>query len=91
MRVFKVFTTEQIEATAGITQDNLRKYIKALHKSSYLRIARPKQNGEAKGHTVWRLIPRQVSAPIVRMGGSGVSTQSRRGVPYREGWYCRDG
>ena len=47
--VFKVFTTEQIEATAGITRDNLRKYIKALHKSSYLRIARPKQNGRSQG------------------------------------------
>jgi hypothetical protein len=93
MRVFKVFTTEQIEATAGITRDNLRKYIKALHKSSYLRIARPKQNGRSQGHTVWRLIRDSgARAPIVRMDGSGVYDPNHDVVyPYREEVATRDG
>lgn len=93
MRVFKVFTTEQIEATAGITRDNLRKYIKALRKSGYLRLVRPKQNGKSQGHAIWRLIRNSgARAPIVRMDGSGVYDPNHGVVyPYREEGATRDG
>lgn len=73
IRVLKRFTTAQIEATAEISRDNLRKYLKALDRAGYLVMVRPKQNGKSLGHAVWRLArdtgPR---APIVRTDSSGV-------------------
>lgn len=73
IRVFKRFTSDQVEATADIRRNNLSKYLKALHQTGYLVRVRPKQNGKSLGHAVWRLArdsgPR---APIVRTDGSGV-------------------
>lgn len=93
MRVFKVFTTEQIEATAGITRDNLRKYVKALHRAGYLCIARPKQNGKSQGHAIWRLARNSgTRAPIVRMDGSGVYDPNHDALySYREEAPAHDG
>lgn len=73
IRVIKRFTSAQIEATAAISRDNLRKYLKALHQTGYLVQVRPKQNGKSLGHAVWRLARDSgPSAPIVRTDGSGV-------------------
>jgi len=73
IRVLKRFTSAQVEATAEISRDNLRKYLKALDRAGYLVLAKPKRNGKSLGHAVWRLArdsgPR---APIVRTAGSGV-------------------
>jgi hypothetical protein len=85
IRVLKRFTTAQIEATAAISRDNLRKYLKALHQTGYLVQVRPKQNGKSLGHAVWRLArdsgPR---APIGRTDGSGVYDPNQDTLyPYR--------
>jgi hypothetical protein len=73
IRVLKRFTAAQIEATAEIQEENLRKYLKALAAAGYLAQVRPKQNGRPGGHAIWRLArdsgPR---APLVRYDGSGV-------------------
>lgn len=70
MRVLRVFTTAQIAATAEISAVNLRKFLPALVRSGYIRVEKPKQNGKAQGHAIWRLArntgPR---APIVRSDG----------------------
>jgi len=73
MRVFKVFTTAQIEAAAGVGRANLRKYLQALKRAGYLRIARPKQNGKSEGHAVWGLSRNSgPKHPLPRRDGTGV-------------------
>lgn len=86
IRVLKRFTSAQIEATAEIQEENLRKYLKALDRAGYLVLCRPKQNGKPMGHAVWRLArdsgPR---APLVRFDGSGVYDPNHDALyPWRE-------
>lgn len=55
MRCLGRFTTADIQATAEIGKDNLKKYIAALAGAGYIRIGKEKSNGSPSGHTVWRL------------------------------------
>lgn len=84
MRVLKQFTSAQLEATAEVGPTNLKKYLPALAKAGYLRLARPKRNGQTGGHAVWRLArDTGIKAPIVRFDGSGVYDPNRDVVyPY---------
>jgi hypothetical protein len=86
IRVFKRFTSGQIEATADIRCNNLNKYLKALHRTGFLVQVRPKQNGKSLGHAVWRLARDSgPHAPIVRTDGSGVYDPNQDQLyPYRD-------
>jgi hypothetical protein len=86
IRVFKRFTSGQLEATAEVTRANLQKYLLALSRSGYLALARPKQNGKSLGHAVWRLARDSgPHAPIVRTDGSGVYDPNQNQLyPYRD-------
>lgn len=74
LRIFKVFTAADIAPVADIGADNLQKYLQALHRAGYLRLARPKRNGRVDGHALWHLLrntgPR---CPLIRRGdGAGL-------------------
>ncbi len=86
MRIFKVFTLAQIEATADIERENVRNYVKALHRAGYLVLWRPKRNGSPGGHAVWRLARDSgPNAPIVRRKSAGVYDPNRDIVhPFRD-------
>lgn len=86
MRIFKIFTVAQIEATAEIERDNLRKYLKSLHRAGYLVLHRPKSNGKTGGHAVWRLARDSGPiAPHLLQGGTGVYDPNRDAVfPFRD-------
>lgn len=78
MRIFKTFTSAQIEATAEIERYNLRKYLQALRRAGYLIVLRPKHNGFTGGHAVWRLARDSgTKAPSPRRGGTGVYDPNR--------------
>lgn len=85
IRVLKRFTSAQLEATAAVNPANLQKYLLALDHAGYLALARPKQNGKAMGHAVWRLARDSGPlAPIVRANGSGVYDPNQATLyPYR--------
>lgn len=86
IRVLKRFTTAQIEATAEVRRDNLRKYLSALDRAGYLVLVRPKQNGKALGHAVWRLARDSgPQHPLPRRDGSGVYDPNHDTLyPYRD-------
>lgn len=86
MRIFKTFSVAQIEATAEIERENLRKYLKALHRAGYLVLHRPKRNGQAGGHAVWRLARDSgPTAPHPLHGGAGVYDPNSGAVhPFRD-------
>lgn len=86
MRIFKIFTAVQIQATADVHRYNLYKYLKALQRSGYLIAHRPKRNGFPGGHAVWRLARDSgPSAPIVRREGNGVYDPNHDTVyPFRD-------
>lgn len=86
MRIFKTFTSAQIEAAAEIERFNLRKYLQALHRAGYLVLWRPKRNGSTGGHAVWRLARDSgPDAPHPRRGGTGVYDPNRDVVhPFRD-------
>lgn len=73
MRILKVFTAYDIQATAEVGRDNLKKYIQALAETGYLRKLKERQSGRSMGHAKWRLVrdsgPKH---PIARRDGSGV-------------------
>jgi hypothetical protein len=78
MRIYKRFTTANIVATSGIGHDNLRKYIKALHRAGYLRLERPCQLGKSRGHAIWRLARDSgVKHPLPRRNNSGIWDQNQ--------------
>ncbi len=92
MRIFKRFSTADLESSAEISAANLQKYVGALHRAGYLRLERPKRNGKAMGHAIYRLVqcsgPR---APIVRNDGTGIYDPNRdQLVPYAESEDVRD-
>ena len=84
MRIFKRFTLVDLELSAEINERNLRTYLHALHRTGFLRIERPKRNGRAMGHIVWRIAPGVgPQAPIVRRDQSGVyDPNTDRLIPY---------
>ncbi|MCB1826645.1 MAG: hypothetical protein KDJ54_19505 [Candidatus Competibacteraceae bacterium] len=84
MRIFKRFSTVDLESSAEISTANLQKYVGALRRAGYVRLERPKRNGRALGHAIYRLVqcsgPR---APIVRNDGSGIYDPNHdRFVPF---------
>lgn len=86
MRIFKVFTAAQIQATAEVGQDNLGKYLKALHRAGYLTLLRHRRNGSAGGHALWHLVRDSgPTAPIVRNDRTGVHDPNSGAVhPFRD-------
>ena len=65
-----MFRAAEIIASADISEANLQKYLLALWRTRYLRIARPKQNGKSLGHTVWQIVDNTgPTCPIVRSDG----------------------
>lgn len=84
IRVLKRCTSRQLEATAEVGSANLQKYLRALHRAGFIALARPKRNGHALGHAVWRLARDPgPQAPIVRSDGSGVYDPNQdRVYPY---------
>lgn len=86
MRIHKVFTTFQIRAVSGISENALNSYLRDLGRAGYVKIQRPRQKGKSMGHAVWRLVrdtgPRQ---PIVRTDGTGVYDPNQdRVYPYSQ-------
>lgn len=73
MRLLRRFTAFEVRAAAEVGEENLRKYIKALAATGYLRETTAKDNGKSMGHAVWRLVrdsgPKH---PIIRKDGTGV-------------------
>ena len=86
MRVLKEFTLLDLEMSAEIAPDNIRKYVNALHRAGYLRQRRPKQNGKDGGSVIWRLVNHTGPlAPILRSDGSGMYDPNRKTlVPYQD-------
>lgn len=86
MRIYKTFTSVQIEAVAEIAGKNLHKYILDLSSAGYLVIWRPKRNGHPGGHTIWRIARDSgPNAPIVRFNRDGVYDPNRDIVyPFRD-------
>lgn len=86
MRIFKRFTIADLESSAEVSAANLQKYLAALRRAGYVRIERPKRNGRAMGHAIWRLVQfTGPAAPIVRNDGTGVyDPNTGQLVPYAE-------
>jgi hypothetical protein len=86
MRTHKRFTSRDIESTAGITFENLKKYLKALRRSGYLMLERPRQSGKTMGHAIWRLVRCTGPLnPLPRWDGTGVWDQNEQKLyPYGE-------
>jgi len=82
----KRFTTFNIRAATGISENNLRMYLQALERAGYIRIERQRQSGKSMGHAVWRLCRwTGVQHPLPRRDGSGVWDQNQQKLyPYRE-------
>lgn len=92
IRVLKRFTAADLAATAGIGQDNLRKYLLALARAGLIAVAVPKRNGYARGHAVWRLVNDLGPLhPLPRRDQSGVYDPNRdRLYPYAQPSPARD-
>ncbi len=56
MRVQKTFTVAELMATSGAKLDNTKLYVKALRRTEFLRVVRPRQSGRKGGDAVYRLI-----------------------------------
>jgi flagellar basal body rod protein FlgC len=56
MRYMVVFTAADIQATAEIGKDNLKRYIRALAAVGYLRCIQERRSGASMGHAVWSLV-----------------------------------
>lgn len=71
MRILRVFSYADLQATAEAGRDNVRKYCQALRSAGYLRLERPKANGKKGGHAAWRLVrDTGPKAPIPRACGA---------------------
>lgn len=55
MRILRRFSLPDLVSTAECNRDNIRKYIIALTRAGYLRVAVAKQNGRKGGHQIWAL------------------------------------
>jgi len=67
MRILRVFSYADLQATAEAGRDNVRKFCQALHRAGYLRLERPKRNGKKGGYQVFRLVrDTGPNAPIPR-------------------------
>ena len=73
MHVYDDFISIDMELSAEINERNLRAYLYALYRAGYLRLVRPRQDGENFGYAIWRLVEDTGPlAPIVRRDQSGV-------------------
>ena len=71
MRILRRFTAAEIEATAEAGTSNVQRYVKALLRAGFLRIARPKREGVKGGHPVYQLARDSgPKPPRVRVDGS---------------------
>lgn len=55
MRILRRFTLPDLIATAEISADNARKYVRGLRRSGYITIDTPKAEGKKNGHEIYRL------------------------------------
>ena len=56
MRILRSFDITQIIATAEVSEDNARRFILALVRTGYLRVARPHVSGRTGSRIVYRLV-----------------------------------
>ncbi len=71
MRVLRIFTIADLEATAEATRTHAQRYVRALIRNQYVRIKQPRQSGKAGGAAVHQLI--RDSGPLApRIGFKGL-------------------
>jgi hypothetical protein len=56
MRMLRVFTTADLEATAEVSYNHAKKYVRALGEAEYLVMAQPRKSGVTGGHASYRLV-----------------------------------
>lgn len=56
MRILRTFTVAELSATAEVSPNSARKYVRALAHAGYLRVATPYRQGAVGGHASYLLI-----------------------------------
>jgi hypothetical protein len=71
IRILRRFQLSDLETTADISHDNVKKYVAGLCKAGYIRIATPRASGVAGGGVVYQLL-RDTGPFAPRFGNHGV-------------------
>ena len=74
MRILRRFTVVDLMTTAELGDSAISRYVRALAKAGFLRLAQPLQNGHIGSRNVWQLVRGLDSplAPIARTNRSAV-------------------
>ncbi|MFO1417286.1 MAG: hypothetical protein U1E83_01315 [Methylotetracoccus sp.] len=85
MRYLGRFSPPEIQISADISYENLRKYLRALEKAGFVKRQRQKRNGEAAGHVIWLLVRNTgPKHPIARKWGGVYDPNTGEEYPVTE-------
>jgi hypothetical protein len=82
MRILRRFTMPQACATAGLTEDNARRYLIGLERAGFVRVVLENDSGKAGSFKTYALVKDTgPSAPILRKDGSTYDRNTRTVFP----------
>lgn len=56
MRVMRIFTTADVEATSEVCKEHVKKYVRLLARAGYLKLLKACVHGQTNGHATWQLV-----------------------------------